>query len=119
MFCAFEGAANIVRIFGKGRSIPFDHPEFPALRARFKATQSARGVMWIDITRVTDACGWAVPFYDYVGERDQLARYIDHKTPEEWVESRYERNALSLDGLPGLIRPETNSETSPKTPKAP
>ena len=28
MFCAFEGAANIMRIYGRGTAIDFDHPEF-------------------------------------------------------------------------------------------
>jgi hypothetical protein len=30
---------------------------------------------------------------------------VDDRPEEEWVERRYESNALSVDGLPGLIRP--------------
>ncbi len=105
MFCAFEGAANIVRLYGKARSYSFDQPEFAELRSLFAMPQSARGVIVCHITRVTDACGWGVPFFDYQGERDQLTRYIDNKTPEEWVESRYARNAVTVDGAPGLERP--------------
>ncbi len=106
MFCAFEGAANIVRIYGRGEAFSFDHPRYAELRPLFDLPQAARGIILCHIHRVTDACGWGVPFYDYRGERDQLIRYIDAKTPEDWFESRYTRNAKTLDGLPGLVRPE-------------
>ena len=104
MFCAFEGAANIVRIYGKAEAFSFADPEFAALRPLFPMPQAARGIIRCRITRVTDACGWGVPFYDYRGEREQLTRYIDHKAPGEWLESRYQRNAKTLDGQPGLVR---------------
>ena len=104
MFCAFDGAANIVRIYGRAEAFSFADPEYQALRPLFALPQAARGIIRCRITRVTDACGWGVPFYDYRGERDQLARYIDHKTPDAWLESRLERNAKTLDGLPGLVR---------------
>ena len=54
--------------------------------------------------RIQDSCGWGVPFYEFKGERDQLTRYVDNKSTEEWVESRYEKNGESIDGLTGLVR---------------
>ena len=106
MFCAFEGAANIVRLYGRGEAFGFDHPRYAELRPLFAMSQPARGIILCHIHRVTDACGWGVPFFDYRGERDQLTRYIDNKTPEAWIESRYQRNATTIDGLPGLVRPD-------------
>jgi len=106
MFCAFDGAANIVRIYGKAEAFTFDQPRFEALRPLFSMTQPARGIIVCQIQRVTDSCGWGVPFYEFKGERDQLTRYIDNKTADEWRESRYERNALTVDGAPGLVRPD-------------
>lgn len=104
MFCAFDGAANIVRIYGRAEAFSFDDPEYRELRPLFAMPQPARGIIRCRITRVTDACGWGVPFYDYRGERDQLTRYIDHKPEGEWLESRLVRNAQTIDGLPGLVR---------------
>ena len=104
MFCAFEGAANIVRIYGRAEAFSFADPEYQALRPLFSLPQPARGIIRCRITRVTDACGWGVPFYAFKGERDQLTRYIDHTSPDAWFESRLERNATTLDGLPGLVR---------------
>jgi hypothetical protein len=44
-----------------------------------------------------------VPFFDYRGERDQLKRWVDARPFDEWAERRFETNAQSIDGLPGLI----------------
>ena len=40
------------------------------------------------------------------GERDQLIRYNEHRTDEAWRERRYSGNAESIDGLPGLVKPD-------------
>lgn len=106
MFCAFEGAANIVRLYGKGDPIQVDHPRYPEMLAMFPGYDAARAVFVIKLDRVSDSCGWGVPFYDFKGERDQLTRYIDNKTVDEWTESRFAGNAESIDGLPGLVRKE-------------
>jgi hypothetical protein len=102
MFCAFEGPANIVRVYGRGESCSFDEPEFARKMELFPAFERARGVITIAIHRVTDSCGWGVPFFDYKGERDQLRRWVDAREEEEWAARRYESNAASIDGLPGL-----------------
>jgi hypothetical protein len=89
---------------GRAEAFSFTDPEYQALRPLFSLPQPARGIIRSRITRVTDACGWGVPFYAFKGERDQLTRHIDHKASEDWLESRFERNATTLDGLPGLVR---------------
>jgi hypothetical protein len=106
MVCAFEGAANIVRIYGRGRAVSFDDPGFDEALALFPGFDRARGVIFVDVTHVTDSCGWGVPFYEYKGERDQLRRWSVAKPFEEWAERRREANARSMDGLPGLTKAE-------------
>lgn len=102
MFCAFEGAANIVRLYGHGETCSFDEPGFADKMKLFPAFERARGVITVHIHRVADSCGWGVPFFDYKGERDQLRRWVDARPEEEWAARRYEGNAVSIDGLPGL-----------------
>jgi hypothetical protein len=102
MFCAFEGAANILRLYGRGESCAFDEPGFAAKLALFPAFERARAVITVHIERVADSCGWGVPFLDYRSEREQLRRWVSARTPEEWKARRYEANAVSIDGLPGL-----------------
>lgn len=103
MFCAFEGPANIVRLYGRGESVAFDDPRFADRIALFPAFERARAVITVHIHRVADSCGWGVPFFDYKGERDQLRRWVDARPFDVWAERRFETNAQSIDGLPGLI----------------
>ena len=105
MFCAFEGKANILRLYGKGEVYDFDHPEFADYVKLFPDFGKVRAVIKINLTRIQDSCGWGVPFYEFKGERDQLKRSENHRTYDEWVEHRYNTNSHSIDGLPGLTRP--------------
>lgn len=105
MFCAFDGAANIMRLYGRGSVLQFNEPGFAEELAQFPpGLERARDIIFADITHVQDSCGWAVPFMEYKGERDQLKRYVDNLDQAAWYDSRMQRNATSIDGLPGLTR---------------
>ena len=104
MFCAFEGPADIVRLYGRGEAVAFDHPRFAELMRHFPDFTRARAVIVVHVERVADSCGWGVPLFDYVGERDQLRRWVDDRPFDEWAERRFAANAESIDGLPGLTR---------------
>jgi hypothetical protein len=106
MFCAFEGPANILRLYGRGQAVAFNEPGFAAQMKRFPAFERARGIVTIHLDRVADSCGWGVPYFDYRGERDQLRRWVDAKPYDDWAERRLSSNGLSIDGLPGLLRHE-------------
>jgi Pyridoxamine 5'-phosphate oxidase len=104
MFCAFEGPATILRLYGRATVMQFDEPGFDVELRRFPGFDRARNIVFVDVERVANSCGWGVPFFEFKSERDQLKRYIDNRTQEEWEERRYEANARSVDGLPGLVR---------------
>ena len=105
MFCAFEGKANILRLYGTGQATCFDDEGFAEKRALFPEFNKVRAIITAKIHRIADSCGWGVPFYDFKGERDQLLRSNDHRSDEEWRARRYEAGAESIDGLPGMVRP--------------
>ncbi len=106
MFCSFEGKPNILRVYGKGRAVEPSDPEFARLLPEFTNAPASpppfRAIVLLDITRVTDSCGFGVPFYEYKGERDQLEGWCKKKTPEEIAAYQARKNAVSIDGLPGL-----------------
>ncbi len=102
MFCAFNGAPRIVRLWGQGFAIERDHPEFDTLHARFHVHIATRAIIRVRVTRVASSCGYGVPRYEYVEERDTLLRSAESKGPEGIVEYRKQKNESSLDGLPGL-----------------
>jgi hypothetical protein len=106
MFCALEGAPNILRLHGRGRAVCFGEAGFDEQMALFPAFERARAVVTVDVERISDSCGWGVPFFEFKGERDQLKRWVDHRPFEEWAERRYASNAVSIDGLPALVKPE-------------
>ena len=62
MFCAFEGPANILRLFGMGEVVQFDDPRFPELLADFEGFDKARSIFIVKLKRIQDSCGWGVPF---------------------------------------------------------
>jgi hypothetical protein len=51
---------------------------------------------------VADSCGYAVPLYEYQGERRQLHDWAERKGEAGVADYRREHNARSLDGLPAL-----------------
>ena len=109
MFCAFEGAAKILRLYGRGEAVCLGEPEFEPLMALFAKFDRARAVIRVKLDRIADSCGWGVPFYEFLGERDQLKRWVEARSREEWEARRYASNAQSIDGLTGLVKPEPSS----------
>jgi hypothetical protein len=102
MFCAFDGKPNIVRLYGHGEALPTGEPEADAVLPRFGEHPGTRSVIRVGVDRVSTSCGYGVPLLRYEGERDQLTSWADRRGPEGLVEYRGEKNAVSIDGLPGL-----------------
>jgi hypothetical protein len=102
MFCAFEGPPRIVRLHGRGQVVLPGDDEWEELIARFPPQPGSRSVIRIAVERISDSCGFGVPFMQYVGERGQLADWAGRKSEEELAEYRRKKNAVSIDGLPGL-----------------
>jgi len=102
MFCSFEGPPRIVRLHGQGEAVMPGHPDFPSLSNHFPPNIGTRAIIRVAVTRVSDSCGFAVPFYDYRGERDTLDRWAESKGVDQLDEYRRTRNARSLDGLPAV-----------------
>jgi hypothetical protein len=102
MFCAFEGPPNIVRLHGTGRYVAVDDAEFDSYRGLFAGLPGARGVVVVDVHRVSDSCGYAVPLMSHEGDRDLLTRWADNRGDEGLATYRATKNAASIDGLPAL-----------------
>ena len=104
MWCAFSGPPKILRVHGRGRACLPGTQEYDEVVARHPEHPSTRAVVMVDVERVSDSCGYGVPLMDLVGERDLLRRGAEKRGPAGLAAYRAERNALSLDGLPGLDR---------------
>lgn len=104
LFCAFQGAPKIVRLHGTAQVIELADPEFEPLLAGMNCplTLGMRAIVRVAVTRVSDACGYGVPLYSYEGQRDQLTKWADRKGPAGIAAYKLEKNALSIDALPGV-----------------
>jgi hypothetical protein len=102
MLCAFEGLPRIVRLHGRGTVVSPDDRDFAELAARFPKQSGVRCVIRVELVRISDSCGYAVPLMDFVAERDVLTKWADKKTPEGVIEYQRDKNARNLDGLTGV-----------------
>lgn len=102
MFCSFTRNSRILRLFGTGRVVPPDDGQFSDLLRHFGAHHAGiRAVSVIDVERIADACGFAVPYYELVDERPVLDAHHNKATDEAYGRLVH-RNRRSIDGLPAL-----------------
>ncbi len=102
MFCAFQGSPKILRLYGRGRAIGPHEPEFLQLLPHFAPQLAVRSIILADLDRISDACGYGVPHFDYRGERDHAHKWAQHQGDDGIRRYQADRNAESIDGLPGL-----------------
>ncbi|MEZ5329107.1 MAG: pyridoxamine 5'-phosphate oxidase family protein [Verrucomicrobiales bacterium] len=118
MFCAFEGPPKIVRFHGQGEVLEPDHDDFAEIATAFGAASDAeemgtRAFIRVRVSRISDSCGYSVPAYDYVSDRDILLKWNDNKGADGVKAYQHTKNATSIDGLPGLKQDST--QASPGT----
>ncbi len=110
MFAAFEGPPKIVRLHGKGRVVQQEDDGFGDLLATFDAGEeqlpAVRSVIVVEVTRVSDSCGFVVPLMAYEGEREHHAKSSAKRVrtmgADGYQAFARERNAESIDGLPAV-----------------
>jgi pyridoxamine 5'-phosphate oxidase-like protein len=102
MFCAFQGPPNIFRLYGRGHVVELHDAEFATLAENFPVRDNARSIIVVELTRVTDSCGYGVPSFKYEGEREELHAWGRKKGSEGLRDYRERKNRQSIDGLPGV-----------------
>ena len=102
MFCAFNGPPKIVRLYGRGKFHGLESEAFDRLKNQFGETVGIRGIIEVSLTRIADSCGFAVPKFEFVRQRDALTKSSINKGEQGLADYRREKNSLSLDGLPGI-----------------
>ena len=90
-----------------------DDDGFASLCAAFPddPRRGLRSIIRVRLDRVSDSCGYGVPFMTYEGERDTMPRWVEGKSDEQLARYRDEKNAQSIDGLPGLPGVPASSAT--------
>lgn len=100
LFCAFEGAPLILRLFGRGRVLTRRDDGWAEALARFPKREAPRQVMEVAVSKVQTACGFGVPLFTYEGDRETLDAWAARKGPDGIRDYWRDKNQTSLDGLP-------------------
>ena len=105
MFAAFSGRPSVIRLYGRGRAVLADDPEFASLRSHFPKdrTVAQRAVVVVELDRVQESCGYAVPLMEHLADREVLDLHQLHKGPGAYV--GHLKNPVSIDGLPAIDPP--------------
>ncbi|MFD7640092.1 pyridoxamine 5'-phosphate oxidase family protein [Kitasatospora sp. NPDC059795] len=110
MWCAFEGPPTVLRVHGRGEPVFRDDPRFADLLGHFDPAadgEALRAIVLVRAERVSDSCGYAVPFMDYRSDREIHRQYFARKGEEnfsDYCESK-DYVAASIDGLPSVPLP--------------
>ena len=111
MLCAFDGPPRIVRLHGRGEVLRPGDDGFDALleQTAFEdpaIPEARRSIVRVDVSRISDSCGYGVPLMRYEGQRPHstlaAAKRLRTKGRDGYLEFVVERNARSVDGLPAL-----------------
>jgi hypothetical protein len=103
MFCAFEGSPMILRLYGKGRIVRRGSDEYANLLVwQFCGEEppGARQMVVLQVEKVQTSCGYNVPLFEFVKERDTLMRWAEAKGPDGLEQYWREKNQYSIDGMP-------------------
>jgi Pyridoxamine 5'-phosphate oxidase len=92
MFCAFEGAPKILRLYGRGEVIEPGAPRFKNLLALFPKLPGIRAIIVVALDRIADSCGYGVPVYRFESERPQLLNWARRKGASGMAQYRSENN---------------------------
>jgi hypothetical protein len=103
MMCSFEGAPNILRLYGKGKEIKEGDASWNELIQLFPETPGTRQIFDIKIKSAQTSCGMSIPFFEYKGEREELNDWATGKGKVGIQEYWKEKNLTSIDGLPTKI----------------
>ncbi|TDE88813.1 pyridoxamine 5'-phosphate oxidase family protein [Occultella glacieicola] len=103
MFCAFEGKPWILRLFGTTRMVQPGDADWDELVGLFPPLLGARQVYDIRVEEVQTSCGFGVPLFDFVGQRDLMHSWADRRGAEGLARYQRDKNARSIDGFDGHL----------------
>ena len=100
MFCSFDQSPNILRLYGRGEVMGPTDPQWAELIPQFTQYDAQRQMIIIHVESTQDSCGWAVPRYEFIEERDTLNEYVRNKYSRDQLNQRLATQTQSIDGLP-------------------
>ena len=98
MWCSFTTRPLILRAYGTAKAIYPEEAAWSDLAQHFPAHRSARQIFDMTVEMMQTSCGYAVPFMDFVSDRDTMQKWVDGKSDEDLRQYKLERNMVTIDG---------------------
>jgi hypothetical protein len=107
MFCSFDEKPMILRLYGHGRIIRPRDAAWTDLIGKFEPFPGQRQIIVLKIESLQTSCGFAVPRYELLEERQTLVEWSAKKGDQGIRDYWTEKNQTSIDGLEtGLLASE-------------
>jgi hypothetical protein len=103
MFCSFDSKPLILRLYGTGRVVHRRDPEWQELHPQFPSFPGERQIILLDIESIMSTCGFAVPLFEFTGQREQLTEFACKVGEDGLDDYRRQKNQTSIDGLPTFL----------------
>lgn len=100
MFCSFTAKPLILRLYGQGEVIKLGSEKWNELIPNFIRDFGERQIILLNIETLQTSCGFGVPIYELVEERNTLIDWAEGKDEEKLREYWRAKNLESIDGLP-------------------
>ena len=99
MFCSFTEKPLILRLYGTVDVYHRQDQEWDELISNFNTFEGARNLFVVNLESVQTSCGYGVPFYEFVSDRDTLEEHSNKKSEEETFAYWKKKNLVSIDGI--------------------
>ena len=100
MLCSFTENPLILRLYGQGKPIRPRDTAWQEYLSLFPAIAGTRQIVRVKVESVQTSCGLAVPFYEFLSDRQHLKEWAEKKGEEGVYAYWQAKNQQSIDGLP-------------------
>ncbi|MCB0913321.1 MAG: pyridoxamine 5'-phosphate oxidase family protein, partial [Propionibacteriaceae bacterium] len=90
----------ILRLYGTARAVHPRDEEWDELTGLFPPLLGARNVFVLDVDLVQTSCGYGVPEFEFVQQRELMDNWATKKGPDGLAAYQQEHNLVSIDGFP-------------------
>lgn len=103
MFCSFDNAPLILRLYGTGEAVRPTSEKWNELSKLFDDFPGTRQIILLKVESLQTSCGFGIPLYEFVEDRKQLIEWAERKGGDGINAYWHEKNQKSIDGLPTKI----------------
>ena len=87
----------ILRLYGTAKTYHARDEAYQTYAQLLPDLPGARQIIEMDVDLVQTSCGYAVPFMDFKGEREQLRKWANKKDDDQMKDYWMKKNSKSID----------------------